>query len=120
MKQFLLSDIHNLEHKHTVDMMQFLLSGTQNLDNKHIVGMIQFPLSNTHNLEHKHTIGVIQYHIVQYVYVLDFVYQKEGNCIITTFVYGGYILCITKRQAVSYLQYETVSRLQYVYVLART
>ena len=24
----------------------------------------------------------------QYVKILDFVYQKEGNCIITTFVYG--------------------------------
>ena len=61
---------------------------------------------------------------LQYVYVLDFVYQKEGNCIIRTIclcsrfciserwkLYHTYImfmiytLCIRKRETVSYLQY---------------
>ena len=61
---------------------------------------------------------------LHYVYVLDFVYQKEGNCIIPTIclcsrfcvpergkLYHTYnmntlqILCIIKRQTVLYLQY---------------
>ena len=64
---------------------------------------------------------------LHYVYVLDFVYQKEGNCIIPTIclysrlcvsergkLYRTYnmfmfqILCIRKRETVSYLQYVYV------------
>ena len=68
----------------------------------------------------------------QYVYVLDFVYQKEGNCLIPTVclcsrfyasergklhhtynMFMFQILCIRKREAVSYLQYVYV--LEFVY-----
>ena len=64
---------------------------------------------------------------LQYVYVLDFVYQKEGNCIIPTLclssrfwvskslklyhtysMYMFQIVCIRKRETVSYLQYVYV------------
>ena len=44
----------------------------------------------------------------QYVYDLEFVYQKEGNCIIPT-------LCLWSRYCVA--ERKTVSYLQYIYVL---
>ena len=64
---------------------------------------------------------------LQYVYVLDFVHQKEGNCIISTVclcsrlcvsdrgklyhtcnMFMFQIFCIRKRETVSYLQYVYV------------
>jgi hypothetical protein len=49
---------------------------------------------------------------LQYIYDHDFVYQKEGNCIIPTICLFS-VLCITKRETVSYLQYVYV--LDFVY-----
>ena len=50
---------------------------------------------------------------IQYVYVLDFVYQKGGNCIIPT-ICLCYRFCVSVRgKTVSYLQYDYV--LDFVY-----
>ena len=69
---------------------------------------------------------------LQYIYVLDLVYQKERNCIIPTFyscsrfgvsereklhhtysLFMFYIVCIRKRETTSYLQYIYVLDLVY-------
>jgi len=69
---------------------------------------------------------------LQYVFILDFVYQKEGNCIIPTIclcprlcvpergklyhtynIFMWYNLCIRKRETVSYLQYIYVQEFMF-------
>ena len=42
---------------------------------------------------------------LQYAYALDFMHQKEGNCVIPTICLCSRFFCIRKRETVSYLQY---------------